>query len=279
MKNKKLFPLAMAAVMGVSLFAGCGQTGESSVESVSGEQTTETNTQSGEPTEIIWMIRNEEPKNFDSVMAAVNEKLLKEKNMTLDLRCIAPGDYDTKMQMAMAGGDEWDLCFTSHWANNYVNAAGKGAYLELSEEMLNENAPNLMATIPENLWNGVKVNGNIYALMNYFSMYDQAGMMFLKSAVDEQGIDVTTVNSWESLNKTIADLAAAYPDKYATRGGGVINHDLMLQDVPLSTIMNMPFLTYDPETNKVSNTLYFDRIQENLASAKEWIWTKSWGAN
>ena len=36
MKNKKLFPLAMAAVMGVSLFAGCGQTGESSVESVSG---------------------------------------------------------------------------------------------------------------------------------------------------------------------------------------------------------------------------------------------------
>lgn len=270
MKNKKLFPLAMAAVMGVSLFAGCGQTGESSVESVSGGQTTETGTQSGEPTEIIWMVRNEEPKNFDSVMAAVNEKLLKEKNMTLDMRFIAPGDYDTKMQMAMAGGDEWDLCFTSHWANNYVNAAGKGAYLELSEEMLNENAPNLMATIPENLWNGVKVNGNIYALMNYQAMYDQAGMMFLKSAVDEQGIDVTTVNSWESLNKTIADLAAAYPDKYATRGGGVINHDLMLQDVPLSTIMNMPFLTYDPETNKVSNTLYFDRIQENLASAKEW---------
>ena len=70
MKNKKLFPLAMAAVMGVSLFAGCGQTGESSVESVSGGQTTETGTQSGEPTEIIWMVRNEEPKNFDSVMAA-----------------------------------------------------------------------------------------------------------------------------------------------------------------------------------------------------------------
>ena len=101
MKNKKLFPLAMAAVMGVSLFAGCGQTGESSVESVSGGQTTETGTQSGEPTEIIWMVRNEEPKNFDSVMAAVNEKLLKEKNMTLDMRFIAPGDYDTKMQMAM----------------------------------------------------------------------------------------------------------------------------------------------------------------------------------
>ena len=47
MKNKKLFPLAMAAVMGVSLFAGCGQTGTSSAESVSGGQTTETNTQSG----------------------------------------------------------------------------------------------------------------------------------------------------------------------------------------------------------------------------------------
>lgn len=266
MKNTKLLSLLMAGVLSAGVLAGCGQSASSGSTATSGAASGE---QSGETTEIVWMVYGDEPKNYDSVMAAVNEKLAQDINMTLDLRFIAPGDYNTKMQMAMAGGDTWDLCFTSHWANNYVNAAGKGAYLELSEEMLNENAPNLMATIPEKLWDGVKVNGSIYALMNYQAMYDQAGMMFLKSAVDEQGIDVTTVNSWESLNNTIATLAAAYPDKYATRGGA-INHDLMLQDVPLSTIMNMPVLTFDPETKKVSNTLYFDRIQENLTYIKEW---------
>ena len=170
----------------------------------------------------------------------------------------------------MAGGDDWDLCFTSHWANNYVNAAGKGAYLELSEEMLKENAPNMMSTIPEKFWDGIKVNGNIYALMNYQVMYDQAGYMILKEAVDEQGIDVNSIDSWDSLNATLKTLKEAYPDKYATRGGGVINHDLIFQEEPQTTIMNMPFLTYDPETQKISNTIYFENIEENLKSMKLW---------
>lgn len=267
MKKKQLFALAMAGVMSAGLLAGCGG-GESSAAAGSGSTASGASTE--ETTEIVWMIRGDEPKNYDSVMAAVNEKLKEDINMTLDLRFISPGDYDTKMQMAMAGGDDWDLCFTSHWANNYVNAAGKGAYLELSEEMLKENAPNMMSTIPEKFWDGIKVNGNIYALMNYQVMYDQAGYMILKEAVDEQGIDVNSIDSWDSLNATLKTLKEAYPDKYATRGGGVINHDLIFQEEPQTTIMNMPFLTYDPETQKISNTIYFENIEENLKSMKMW---------
>ena len=267
MKKKQLFALAMAGVMSAGLLAGCGG-GDSSAAAGSGSTASGASTE--ETTEIVWMIRGDEPKNYDSVMAAVNEKLKADINMTLDLRFISPGDYDTKMQMAMAGGDDWDLCFTSHWANNYVNAAGKGAYLELSEEMLKENAPNMMSTIPEKFWDGIKVNGNIYALMNYQVMYDQAGYMILKEAVDEQGIDVNSIDSWDSLNATLKTLKEAYPDKYATRGGGVINHDLIFQEEPQTTIMNMPFLTYDPETQKISNTIYFENIEENLKSMKMW---------
>lgn len=264
MKKKQLFALAMAGVMGAGLLAGCGKSGSSAPASGSSAGSNE------ETTEIVWMIRGDEPKNYDSVMAAVNEKLKEDINMTLDLRFISPGDYETKMQMAMAGGDDWDLCFTSHWANNYVNAAGKGAYLELSEEMLKENAPNMMSTIPEKFWDGIKVNGSIYALMNYQVMYDQAGYMILKSAVEEQGIDVNSIDSWDSLNATLKTLKDAYPDKYATRGGGVINHDLIFQEEPQTTIMNMPFLTYDPETQKISNTIYFENIEENLKTMKMW---------
>lgn len=264
MKKKQLFALAMAGVMGAGLLAGCGKGGSSAPTSGSTSGSNE------ETTEIVWMIRGDEPKNYDSVMAAVNEKLKEDINMTLDLRFIAPGDYDTKMQMAMAGGDDWDLCFTSHWSNNYVNAAGKGAYLALSEEMLKENAPNMMSTIPEKFWDGIKVNDNIYALMNYQAMYDQAGMMFLKSAVEEQNIDVAAIDSWEKLDEAVSTLAAAYPDKYATRGNGVMNFDLLLQDEPLTTIMSLPFLTFDASTGKISNTLFFERIEEGLKYSKEW---------
>lgn len=268
MKKKQLLSLAMAGAVGASLLVGCGQGASSTSESTAASGSSEAAKE--EATKIVWMIRGDEPKNYDSVMAAVNEKLLADTNMTLDLRFIAPGDYDTKMQMAMAGGDDWDLCFTSHWANSYVNAAGKGAYLELSEEMLKENAPNMMATIPEQLWDGIKINGKIYALMNYQVMYDQAGYMILKSAMEEQNIDVTTINSWDSLTDMMATLQAAYPDKYATRGGGPQNYDLMFQEEPLSTIMSAPYLCYDPATKQVSNDLYFTKIEDGLKAAQIW---------
>lgn len=269
MKKHKFLALGLAAMMSMSVFAGCGQGASTSgstgtVSSGSAAQTSE------EPTEIIWMVRNDEPKNYDAVMEAVNERLLEEINMTLDLHFIASGDYDTKMQMAMAGGDDWDLCFTASWANNYVNAAGKGALLELTPEMLNEYAPNMMSTIPEKLWDGIKVNGSIYALMNYQVMYDQAGMQFLKSAVEEQNIDVTQITDWDSLNAVLGQLAEAYPDKYATRGGGVMEPQQSFQEYPIPMVMSLPFLMYDEETQKIDNTKFFDLIEPGLQSFKLW---------
>lgn len=268
MKKHKFLALGLAALMSLGIFAGCGQGSGSSdptgtAASVSGTQTSE------EPTEIIWMIRGDEPENYDAVMEAVNERLLEEINMTLDLRFISPGDYNSKMQMAMAGGDEWDLCFTAAWANNYVNAAGKGALLELTPEMLNEYAPNMMSTIPEKLWDGVKVNGNIYALMNYQVMYGQTGMQFLKSAVEEQNIDVTQITDWDSLNEVLGQLAEAYPDKYATRGG-LMEPQQTFQEPSLSLVMNLPFLMYDEETQKIDNTKFFDLCEPALKSFKLW---------
>ncbi len=261
---KKLLSLVLACLMMISVLAGCGK------PATNGKTTAGTGEGKDEPTEIIWMVRNDEPANYSAVMEAVNAKLLEDLNMTLDLRFIAPGDYDTKMQMAMAGGDDWDLCFTSHWANNYVGAAGKGALLELTPEMLAENAPNLMATIPEKLWDGVKVNGSVYAMINYQAMYDQAGMQFLTSAIEEQNIDVSKINSMETLNAAIGQLAKAYPDKYATRGGGMIITEIFLQENPICTILNLPVLCFDEETKKIDNNKFFELIEPSLQSFKLW---------
>ncbi len=264
---KKLLSLVLACLMVVGMLAACGkQDGgeESKKPDASG------NADAGKPTEIVWFIRADQPKNYDAVMAAVNEKLKADLNMTLDLRCIAPGDYNSKMQMALSGGDDWDLCFTSNWANNYANAAGKGAYLEITPEMLKEYAPDVVAAIPENLWNGIKINNKLYALMNYQVMYDQPGLYFIKAAVDEQNIDVSTLKDWDSLNAALEKLAKAYPDKYATRGGGVIQPLAFFQEETINSLMNYPWLAYDAETLKLDNMMAFEKLDGFLKSAKLW---------
>ena len=72
MKKHKFLALGLAAMMSMSVFAGCGQGASTSgstgtATSDSGAQTSE------EPTEIIWMIRSDESKNYDAVMAAVTD--------------------------------------------------------------------------------------------------------------------------------------------------------------------------------------------------------------
>lgn len=273
---KKLLSLVLACLMVMGVLAGCGSSNapaESKAPEAPAKNETPAETAAPEvkedPVEIIWFIRSDEPQNYESVMAAFNEKALADINMTLDLRFISPGDYNDKMQMAMAGGDEWDLCFTSHWANNYVNAAGKGAYLELTEEMLNQYAPDVMATIPEQLWDGIRINGKLYGMMNYQVMYDQPGIWFDKEAIDEQNIDLTTIKDWDSLNAVLDTLAKAYPDKYANRGNGASNANFFAEE-PNSCIMGYLWLYYNPETKMIENDTFFEKNAAFFENSKLW---------
>lgn len=269
---KKLLCLTLALIMACTLFAACGSapaSGAAASGADSPAASTSAPADKGEPTNIVWMIRFDEPANTEAVMAELNKKLLADLNMTLDMRFIAPGDYQTKMEMAMAGGDDWDLCFTAAWANNYVNAAGKGAYLAL-DDLLPQYAPDHMKEIPESFWDGVRVNGKIYGMINYQVMFDQGGQQLRKDVVDALKIDVNSIKSYADLTKVLGQIQEAYPDQYATRGGGPINLQATFQDPHISLVMSAPFLAYDPATKKISNTLYFDKNTDAFEAFQAW---------
>jgi putative aldouronate transport system substrate-binding protein len=275
MKKNRLLSILLAGATCLPLLAGCAKTtsaqsaaGTASAAASAAASSAAVSKPQGDPVKITWLVRGDEPKNSASVFEAVNKKLKADLNTTLTMKFIAAGDYNTKMQMAMAGGEDWDLCYTASWANNYVSAAGKGAYLELTTDMLKKDAPHVMSTIPENLWDGIKVSGKIYALMNYQVMYEQPGLQFLKSVIDEQKIDVKTITNWASLDAVFAKLAAAYPDCYAFRGN--LAQTAFFRETPISCVMDLPFLCYDPSTKKLSNTKYFDDFAEYYKYAKQW---------
>ncbi len=273
---KKLLALLLAIALCTTFFVSCSDApaSESTPDSSSAATDTDDSEDSepeeaGEPTTISWMVRTQEPANVDSVFEAINAKLLEDINMQLDMVFIAPGDYEQRMQLALAGGDDWDLCFTSHWANNYVNGAGKGAYLPL-DDLLAENAPNHMSEIPEQFWDGIKVNGNIYGMINYQVMFDQAGVAFLKDIVDDLELDVESIASWDDMTAVLQTVKEAYPDVYPTRGNGVMNWALAFQDPHISAVFDAPYLAFDSETMKIDNDLYFERIADGLAASILW---------
>lgn len=135
-------------------------------ESVS-EENEASDAENAETVEIIFYTwaTNTEQAVVDEVVEQINAISSKKIGATLKLVTMDSGSYTEKMRMIIAGGQDYDLCATGSWINNYSENASKGAFLEL-DDLLKEKAPSLYAAFDQNLWDSLKINGNIYGIFN-----------------------------------------------------------------------------------------------------------------
>ena len=162
---------------------------------------TDEETSSGglEDVTISWYYPGNYPQNDQDTVFDEFNRLLQEKiNTTIDFKTIAWGDYNQKMQVIIASGEEYDLCYTANWINNYHHNVAKGAFVPL-DDLLTEYAPGLWASVPEKIWNATRVKGNIYGLINYQISAMTSGVMFPKSLVEKYDFDYKSVTKLEDL--------------------------------------------------------------------------------
>ncbi|WP_284642014.1 ABC transporter substrate-binding protein [Paenibacillus silviterrae] len=215
-KMKKRWGLSLAGLMVTgSLLAGCGSadTPQQSPAATAAEAT------KGPPEKLIWYVRYSEPANAKAVVAKANELIQSKINATLDLRFINPGDYDNKMQLIMSSGEEYDLAFTSAWANNYLNNVDRGAYIPLDDMLVKY--PDLQTILRKEVWNAVKVKGHTYGIPNNQIMVSQDGIWFKKDIAEKYGLDVQNVKSLEDLGKLYAAVKEKEPAIIPLRAGTV----------------------------------------------------------
>ena len=69
------------------------------------------------------------------------------------------GDFDTSTVTALAGGDDVDIYFTCNWSADEYNKYARDGYWVKLDDMLEKDAPELLATIPEGIWECARTNG------------------------------------------------------------------------------------------------------------------------
>lgn len=186
MKLKKMWAVLLAAAMLATPLCGCNS-------SNSGNSSGNETSQGEEPVHLKFYISSQRSNDEDRVMEKANEIIQEKINANLEIIKVA--DYAEKMNMMINSNEKFDLCFTANWGGiNYFENAAKGAYYDLTD-MIDEYAPESYSRIPENLWDGIKVNGKIYAIINY-QMHGAAscnGIGFRKDLVEEFGFDYTAL--------------------------------------------------------------------------------------
>ena len=196
----------MLAVSMVATAAGCG--GEKNQASQPAADETE-NQAAGEETpdlsehvKITYMTVGDKPANgkTEEVLQRVNEILTEKVNAELEIYYIGWTDYLTNYDLTLAQMDgSIDLTITgTDWLDAWPNAQ-KGAFLELSEDMLKTYAPQTYAQVPAEHWDGCKYNGNIYFLPeDQYTQWTNHGFIYRSDWAKEAGLE-NGVHSWDDM--------------------------------------------------------------------------------
>lgn len=246
--KKVLWAVGAFTVAATLVFTGCGKKADTAAN------------KSKEPVQLIWYLRGSVPNNSQEVLKEANDIIKQKINAVVDFRFIESGSYNDRLQMIMASAEEYDIAFTSSWANNYAQNVKRGAYIPLDE--LLDKYPNLKQTLPQPMWDAVKIGGKIYAIPNYQVMYEEWGAYFRKDLVEKYNIDLSKINDIKDLTQIFQMVKSKEPGIYACGSG-------------FPWVVSTPFSEIEPylfavDTNKwqvVDSTEY---LKDNYKLMREW---------
>ncbi len=112
---------------------------------------------------IVGYLLGAAPAGMPEVMERLNAMLKAEINATMEIRYIGWGDFQSKYPLVLAAGEDIDWIFTANWAF-YFQEAAKGAFYEVTDELLKEYMPRHYAALPAQAYKEVLVDGKMYML-------------------------------------------------------------------------------------------------------------------
>lgn len=284
--KKRLISMLLVGTMLGTMLTGCGSSGTAKDAAADagkqeGTEAGKSESKEGEPLELTFYMQNSPVKDQERIMEKAN-KIVEEKiGATVKFVMIDPSNYAQKMNLMINSGDPWDLCFTASWGGiNFYENAQKGAYADLTE-LMPKLAPETYARIPEGLWDGVKVDGKIYASVNYqqWGAAARSGFKFRKDIADEVGFDWQSVKgkpSLEALKMTgdfIGKAIEKHPDMIGWETSSIesfyANNPLYWNMEEVGDVTIPGWVNYD-DSKKVVNQFETEEFMEFCKIMRDW---------
>lgn len=223
----KLFKKGLTIVAGTLCLAsmaltGCGgnnaastNTSAAPAESASTDAAAPAST---EKVDILWYAAGAStPEDMPKVLEEAN-KYLEEKGIPANLK-IEMYDFGTfpdKLQTAISSGEEFDICFTCNWCNDYFVQARKGAYVPLNDDkkMLETYAPKTKELLGDDFLAGSQIDGINYAIPANKEKAHQWGFLVLKQYADKYNMDFSNVKSLADMEPFFQTIKENEPSIY-----------------------------------------------------------------
>lgn len=248
---KRVVALGMAAMLSAGMLAGCGKKAE-------------TNEKGEEIVELTWYQVGDSQSDDELVLEEVNKYIAEEIGVKLNVIKVGWGDYNQKMQVVINTGDQWDMCFTCSWTNDYLQNAQKGAFLELDDLLQNE-GKEMYDSIDARFWEAAKVGGKTYGVPSEKEIGSCPMWVFTKEYVDKYDIPYEELHTLEDLEPYLQLIKENEPDvvpMYLTKDYTAPTYMDKIQD-PIG-------IEYGDDSLTVKNVFETDRMMETLHTMRKY---------
>ncbi|MHB8061940.1 MAG: ABC transporter substrate-binding protein, partial [Ruminiclostridium sp.] len=161
------------------------------------------------PVKLLFLTMGETPKNLKAVNDEASKYLTEKINATLEYRPIQWGNYDRQINLMMAANEKMDLIFTASWMFESQWVA-RGSLLAL-DDLLKQNAPDYLATVPQDVREAGYINNKAYGLTGYKEWAAVKGMVFDKAIADKYSMSPDTIKTWTDLTPYLEKIKAGEP--------------------------------------------------------------------
>ena len=249
---KKTICFAAALAMAAGIISGC--TGKEDNEAVN----------------LKWyFIGTPGLQGSDEVYKAASELVKKDLGFTVDFIPLETGSYADKMKFIISSGEDFDICWTSNWLNDYVQNVANGAFVPLDE--LLESTPKLKGVLPQQIWDGAKIDGKIYAVPSQQIMARSSCVAVPKEYYEKYGKSLDDAKSYTDLTDYMAEFAKDHPEKSTvTFGWNDLVYSMGFEEILGAGIPGAVSLEGDEKDIKVYNQYATEDFKRLIDIRKEW---------
>lgn len=274
---KKLIAMLLVLVMVLGMVA-CGPQDEAATTEANNTtgNNADTSTEGNEREHVTlkWYVAGNGPQaDTAAVLEEVNKYLTEKLNCSLEIVETDFGNYDQKMQMVISSQEEFDLCFTAHWSNNFYTNVSRNAFLEL-DELVDTYAPELKELVPQGGWDACKVNGKLYGVpnMQIWAMTNTIGIN--KEVAAQYGLPAEdSAMTLDELENLLAAYKADHPETYplALDNQGALAFSTFVMGYDELAGRHIPgVVMLDDETLTVVNQFELPQVKEFYERVYRW---------
>ena len=224
--------------------------------------------QTADVPELRWVFPGSSSKmaELPEVVEKANEIIEAEIGARLKVELVDDGSYSEKLKLLMASGDDFDLCFTSNWLNDYYSAANSSGLMDITDYI--DEATK--AVIPDYALEAAKIKGRIYGIPNVQVMTHPLAMYIDREIYEKykDQVDFLQIEQIDELEPLLELIKKDYPDKYAFHTlWGVQAWTLPVYEKILGTNMVIRCDGTDPEAKFIVDT---PEYQHGVRKLHEW---------